>query len=116
VTNTKELKLMAIIFGSLLVAGLAFSYLIRGTEGIAIFLVLAIGSARINEKPGRCRAGSVSGRCTLDVDCLANAEPTSPRAGPSERYITRSDRANAVRTDAVQKRPKRRSFDAMRTG
>jgi hypothetical protein len=45
VTNTTKLKLMAVIFASLLVAGLALSYLIRGTEGIAIFLVLATGMA-----------------------------------------------------------------------
>ena len=44
-TNTTKLKLMAVIFASLLVAGLALSYLIRGTEGIAIFLVLATGMA-----------------------------------------------------------------------
>ena len=38
-----KLKLMSIIFGSLLVAGLAVSYLLRGTEGIAIFLILFAG-------------------------------------------------------------------------
>jgi hypothetical protein len=42
-TNTT--KLIAAIFGSLLVGGLALSYLMRGTEGIAIFLVLATGIA-----------------------------------------------------------------------
>lgn len=40
-TNTT--KLMAVTFASLLVAGLAVSYVMRGTEGIAIFLVLATG-------------------------------------------------------------------------
>lgn len=44
-TNTTTLKLMAVIFGLLLVAGLAFAYAMRGTEGIAIVLVLVIGMA-----------------------------------------------------------------------
>ena len=42
-TNTT--KLIAVIFASLLVGGLGLSYLMRGTEGIAIFLVLATGIA-----------------------------------------------------------------------
>ena len=42
-TNTT--KLIAVTFASLLVVGLALSYLTRGTEGIAIFLVLATGIA-----------------------------------------------------------------------
>lgn len=40
---TKTTKPMAVIFASLLVAGLALSYVMRGTEGIAIFLMLATG-------------------------------------------------------------------------
>ena len=44
-TNATTLKLMAVIFGVLLVAGLALAYWMRGTEGIAIFLMLATGMA-----------------------------------------------------------------------
>ena len=44
-TNATKLKLLAVTFAGLLIAGLALSYLIRGTEGIAIFLVLATGMA-----------------------------------------------------------------------
>ena len=39
------MKLMAVIFATLLVAGLGVSYLLRGPEGIMIFLVLATGMA-----------------------------------------------------------------------
>lgn len=44
-TNTTRFKLMTLIMGSLLVAGLAVAYLLRGTEGIAIFVALVLGLA-----------------------------------------------------------------------
>ena len=36
-------KLLAVILAGLLLAGIVLSYLVRGTEGIAIFVALAIG-------------------------------------------------------------------------
>ena len=35
-------KLVAVIFAALLLAGIVLSYLVRGTEGIAIFVSLAV--------------------------------------------------------------------------
>ena len=60
-TSWPRAKPVAVIFAAVVLAGIVLSYVLRGTEGIAIFVLLAVGLGILFGWRTHERGGSVLG-------------------------------------------------------